>query len=70
MLNITPIDGSFDLSPALLVNTDSKPEYHPTVHDIPPDERPRERLQKLELIHSPHQICSPSSYVQVQNKKM
>ncbi|HEY4033726.1 MAG TPA: UPF0758 domain-containing protein, partial [Ktedonobacteraceae bacterium] len=47
MLNITPIDDSFDPSPALLPSSDIKPEYHPTVHDIPPDERPRERLQKF-----------------------
>ncbi len=26
--------------------TVARPEYHPTVHDIPQDERPRERLQK------------------------
>ena len=46
MLSIAPLDNSLDLSPALLAKTDSKPEYHPTVHDIPPDERPRERLQR------------------------
>jgi DNA repair protein RadC len=47
MLNIVPLDNSCDPSPTLLVNTDTKPEYHPTVHDIPPDDRPRERLQKF-----------------------
>lgn len=46
MISIAPIDNSLDLSPALLANTDINPEYHPTVHDIPPDERPRERLQR------------------------
>src|SRR5260370_17901586 len=47
MLSIAPLDDSFDPSPALLVNTDIKAEYHPTVHDIAPDDRPRERLQKF-----------------------
>src|SRR5260370_3272203 len=47
MLSIAPLDDSFDPSPALLVSTDNKPEYHPTVHDIAPDDRPRERLQKF-----------------------
>src|SRR5579859_6476919 len=47
MLNVIPLDNSFDPSSALLPSTDSKPAYHPTVHDIAPDERPRERLQKF-----------------------
>jgi len=47
MLSIAPLDDSFDPSPALVVNTEIKPAYHPTVHDIAPDDRPRERLQKL-----------------------
>src|SRR6266571_6317266 len=47
MLSIAPLDDSFDPSPALLVSTNIKPEYHPTVHDIAPDDRPRERLQKF-----------------------
>ena len=47
MLSIAPLDDSFDPSPALVANTGSKPTYHPTVHDIPPDDRPRERLQKF-----------------------
>jgi DNA repair protein RadC len=47
MLSITPVDNIFDRSPALQPNIDIKPEYHPTVHDIAPDDRPRERLQKL-----------------------
>jgi DNA repair protein RadC len=47
MLNVIPLDNTCNPSPALQVNTDIKPEYHPTVHDIPPDDRPRERLQKF-----------------------
>ena len=47
MLSIAPLDDSFDPSPALVVSTDIRPEYHPTVHDIAPDDRPRERLQKF-----------------------
>src|SRR5258708_17669109 len=47
MLSLIPLDNSFDPSPALLANTDIKAEYHPTVHDIAPDDRPRERLQKF-----------------------
>lgn len=47
MLSIAPVDNIFDRSPALRPNIDIKPEYHPTVHDIAPDDRPRERLQKL-----------------------
>jgi len=46
MLSIIPFDDSFDSSPALVVNAEVKTEYHPTVHDIPADERPRERLQR------------------------
>ena len=40
MLSIAPLDDSFDPPPALVVNTEIKPEYHPTVHDIAPDDRP------------------------------
>src|SRR5260370_7221409 len=47
MLSIAPLDDSFDPSPAVLANSDIKAEYHPTVHDIAPDDRPRERLQKF-----------------------
>src|SRR5260370_19113038 len=47
MLSIAPLDDSFDPSPALVVSTDIRPEYHPTVHDIAPDDRPRARLQKF-----------------------
>ena len=47
MLSIAPRDDSLDLSSTSLANTDIKAEYHPTVHDIAPDERPRERLQKF-----------------------
>jgi DNA repair protein RadC len=47
MLSLLPLDNSFDPSSVVLANTDIKAEYHPTVHDIPPDERPRERLQKF-----------------------
>ncbi len=46
MLNITPLNNSLGTSQALVGSTDIKPEYHPTVHDIPVDERPRERLQR------------------------
>src|SRR6266699_382598 len=44
MLNITDL---LDPPPELATNTDIKPAYHPTVHDIAPDDRPRERLQKF-----------------------
>lgn len=47
MLSIAAGDNVFDGSPMLHPNSDMKPEYHPTVHDIAPDDRPRERLQKL-----------------------
>jgi len=31
---------------SLIASINIKPEYHPTVHDVPIDDRPRERLEK------------------------
>jgi DNA repair protein RadC len=47
MFSIAPTDNVFDQSTILYPSSDMKPEYHPTVHDIAPDDRPRERLQKF-----------------------
>jgi DNA repair protein RadC len=59
MLNIPSLDDPFEPDPASKIQPPPssseipaptlsivRVEYHPTVHDIPQDERPRERLQK------------------------
>jgi DNA repair protein RadC len=54
MLKVVPFEDPFDLPPSLSPvppappagNDEDPPVYHPTVHDIPPDDRPRERLQR------------------------
>src|SRR5688572_25146507 len=48
MLSLVPFDEE-PVEPVLSIlspEKEPKAEYHATVHDIPPDDRPRERLQQ------------------------